>query len=90
MMIGSKTHRDFEEVELTAPKTCGGCSLTNDISIKLHECKLLKKQADGLTAWDMAKKVDLADQAISLSFEVMDGLIQKVTSLEQRMQEQAQ
>ncbi|KZX00952.1 hypothetical protein JL49_09080 [Pseudoalteromonas luteoviolacea] len=52
---------------------------------ELNECKQLKKQADALSSWDMAKKLELADKAIVKSFSVIESLVDKVEELDNQI-----
>ncbi|MCF7515964.1 hypothetical protein L3V43_20655 [Pseudoalteromonas sp. L23] len=54
---------------------------------KFKQCVELKQKADSLSVWQMDKKVELADQAVNLSFGVIGGLIDKVAQLEKQVEE---
>ena len=56
-----------------------------NVLLKLQQCKTLKQQADGLSAWQLDKKVKLADEAIDLSISAMEEMAQTVIQLQSQL-----
>ena len=56
-----------------------------NVLLKLQQCKTLKKQADGLSTWQLDKKVKLADEAIDLSISAMEEMAQTVIQLQSQL-----
>ena len=59
-----------------------------NVLIKLQQCKTLKQQADGLSAWQLDKKVKLADEAIDLSISAMEEMAQTLIQIQAKLGEQ--
>lgn len=53
-------------------------------------CIELKKQADGLSVFNTAKKLELADEAVNISFGVIGGLIDEVQRLKNEVEKLSQ
>lgn len=59
-----------------------------NVLLKLQQCKTLKQQADGLSAWQLDKKVKLADEAIDLSISAMEEMAQTLIQIQAKLGEQ--
>jgi len=59
-----------------------------NVLLKLQQCKTLKQQADGLSAWQLDKKVKLADEAIDLSISAMEEMAHTLMQLQAKLGEQ--
>ena len=59
-----------------------------NVLLKLQQCKTLKQQADGLSAWQFDKKVKLADEAIDLSISAMEEMAHTLMQLQAKLGEQ--
>ena len=59
-----------------------------NVLLKLQQCKTLKKQADNLSAWQLDKKVKLADEAIDLSISAMEEMAHTLIQLQAKLGEQ--
>lgn len=57
---------------------------------KFKRCIELKKQADGLSAFKSGQKIELANQAVTLSFGVIGGLIDEVQRLKNEVEKLSQ
>lgn len=56
-----------------------------EILNKLNQCIEIKKEADALSSFKAGKKMELADQAINISFEVVGGVIDSVVNLQEQV-----
>jgi len=59
-----------------------------NVLLKLQQCKTLKQQADGLSAWQLDKKVKLADEAIDLSISAMEEMAQTLIQIQAKLGDQ--
>ena len=59
-----------------------------NVLLKLQQCKTLKQQADGLSAWQLDKKVKLADEAIDLSISAMEEMAHTLIQIQAKLGEQ--
>ncbi|RZQ53036.1 hypothetical protein C1E23_10400 [Pseudoalteromonas phenolica] len=59
-----------------------------NVLLKLQQCKTLKQQADGLSAWQLDKKVKLADEAIDLSISAMEEMAHTLMQIQAKLGEQ--
>ena len=59
-----------------------------NVLLKLQQCKTLKQQADGLSTWQLDKKVKLADEAIDLSISAMEEMAQTLIQIQAKLGEQ--
>lgn len=57
---------------------------------KFKRCIQLKKQADGLSVFNTSKKIELADEAVNISFGVIGGLIDEVQRLKNEVEKLSQ